>query len=133
MCDAICIGNTRYAFRKRIDGHLSDLKRLLKNGKKSESFAADFVQHFNTTKSCTDLRKYMPFKVVKQLNPIGAMKTFTKPNFNKRMQELLTILKKLHDKHVTVMNKNLEIYGACWHKTTFHRFCISTDDPVFNG
>ena len=31
------------------------------------------------------------------------------------------------------MNKNSEIYGACRHKTTFRQFCLSTDDPVFNG
>ena len=75
----------------------------------------------------------MTFKVVKQLNPIGTMQTFTKPNCNICMQECLTILKKLHGKHVTVMNKNPEIYGACRHKTTFHQFCLSTDDPVLTG
>ena len=46
---------------------------------------------------------------------------------------MLKILKKICDKHVTVMKKNLEIYGACRRKTTFHRFLLSTDDPVFNG
>ena len=49
------------------------------------------------------------------------------------MQERLMILKKLRDKRVTVMNKKVEIYGACWHKTTFHQFCLSTDDPFFNS
>ena len=74
----------------------------------------------------------MTFKVVKQLNPIGAMKTFTKPNCNLCMEEYLTILKKLRDKCVTIMNKNSETYGACRHKTCFHRFFLSTDDPVLN-
>ena len=116
-----------------MDGHLYDLLRLLKNGQKSYSFAAHFGQHFNTTTSRTDLRKYMTFKVLKQLNMIGAMKTFTKPNCNLCMEERLTILKKIHDKRVTIMNKNSEIYGACQHKTCFHRFFLSTDDPVLNG
>ena len=49
------------------------------------------------------------------------------------LEERLTILKKLRYKRVTIMNKNLDIYGACQHKTTFHRFRLSTDDPVFNG
>ena len=49
------------------------------------------------------------------------------------MEERLTILKKLHEKRVTVMYKNPEKYGACRHKTTLHQFCLSTDDPVFNG
>ena len=31
------------------------------------------------------------------------------------------------------MNKNLEIYGAYRHKTSFCWFCLNTDDPVFNG
>ena len=59
-----------------MDGHFSDLLRLLKNGKKSYSFAAHFEQHFNTTTARTDLRKNVTFKVLKQLNPVGAMKTF---------------------------------------------------------
>ena len=133
MCDAIYIGNTRQTLKKIIDGHLSDLLRLLKNGQKADSFSVQFEQHFNTATSRTDLRKYMTLKVVKQLNPIGLMKTFTKPNCNICIQECLTILEKLRDKRVTIMNNNSEIYGACQHKTTFHRFCLSTDDPFFNG
>ena len=75
----------------------------------------------------------MTFKIVKHLNPIGAMKTFTKPNCNLCIEERLTILKNLCDKRVTIMNKNSEKYGACRYKTCFHRFCLSTDDPVLNG
>ena len=74
----------------------------------------------------------MTFKLLKQLKPIGAMKTFTKPNCNICMQERLTIMKNLRDKRVTVMNKNSKIYGACRYKTISYRFCLSTDDPVFN-
>ena len=133
MCDVIYIGNTQKTFKKIIDGHFSDLQRLLKNGQKSDSFAAQFVQHFNNTTSRTDLRKYMMFKVLKQLNTIGTMKTFTKPNYNLCMQERLKILKKLRDKCVTVMNKNSEIYGACQHKTTFRKFFLSTGDSVLPG
>ena len=132
-CEASYIGNTQQTFKKRMDGHFSNLQRLLKNGQKSDSFATHFVQHFNSTTSRTELRKCMTFKVIKQLNPIGAMKIFTKPNSNLCMQERLTILKMIRDKSVTVMNNNLEAYVACRHKTCFHRFCLSTDDPVLNG
>ena len=127
MCDDIYISNTQQTFKKIMDVHFSDLLRILKNRQKSYSFAAHFEQHLNTTTSRKDLRKYMTFKVVTQLNPIGAMKTFTKPNCNICMEERLTILKKLRDKRVTIMNENSEIYGACQHKTCFHRFYISTD------
>ena len=33
MCDAIYIGNTQQTFKKIMDGHFSDILRLLKNGK----------------------------------------------------------------------------------------------------
>ena len=111
MCDAIYIGNTQQTFKKKMDGQFSDIQSLLKNGQKSDSFAAHFVQHFNNTTSRTDLRKYMKFKVIKQINPIGTMKTFTKPNCNLCIQERLTILKNLRDKHVTVMEKNRIFMG----------------------
>ena len=42
------------------------------------------------------------------------------------------IPKKLHDKNVTLMNKDLDIYGICRHKTTFCHFFLITDYPV-NG
>ena len=115
-----------------MDGHFSDLLRLLKNRQKSYSFADHFEQHFNTIMSRKDLRKYMAFKVVKQLNPIGTMKKFTKPNCNTCMKKRLTILKNLCEKRVTVMNKNSDIYGACRHKTTFRQFFLRSYDPVFN-
>ena len=86
MCDAIYMCNTQQTFKKIMNGHFSDLQRLLKNGQKSDSFAAHFGQHFNNITSRTDLRKCMTFKVLKQLNPIGAMKKLTKPNCNLCMQ-----------------------------------------------
>ena len=67
-------------------GHFSDLIRLLKNGQKLYSSAAHFVQKFNSVTSRTYLRKYMTFKLVNQLNLIGAMKIFKKPNFNLCME-----------------------------------------------
>ena len=80
MRDAIYIGNTKQTFQKKKDGHFSDLLRLPKNRKKSDSFAAHSEQNFNSTTPRTDLHKYTTFKGAKQLNPIGAMKIFTKPN-----------------------------------------------------
>ena len=80
-----------------MDSHFSDLLRILKKGQKSDSFAVHFEHHFNSTTSCIDLRKYMTFKVVNQINPIGAMRTFAKPNCNLCMEERLTVLKMLRD------------------------------------
>ena len=132
MCDAICVGNNQQTFKKQwtVIYPISYVYSITE--KSSDSFAAHFENHFNTTTSCTDLRKYITFKVIKQLNPIVATKIFTKANCNLCMQELLTILKKLRDKRVTIINKNSDIYGAFRHKRTFCRFCLSTDYPIFN-
>ena len=96
MCNAINICNTQQTFKKRMDGHFSDLQHLLKNGQKSDSFAAHFVLHFNNTTSHTDLRKCMAFKVIKQLNPIGVMKFFTKPNCHVAFSLLLNVPAYIH-------------------------------------
>ena len=80
MCEAIYIGNTQQTPKKIMNGHLSDLLCLLKNGQKSDSFADYFKQHFNANTSCTYIRKYTTFKVVKQINPVGAMQMFRKSN-----------------------------------------------------
>ena len=76
MFDDIYISNIHQTFKKMIDSHFSNLLCPLKNGQKSDSFYAHFKQHFNATTSHTDLRKYMTFKVVNQIKPISAMKTF---------------------------------------------------------
>ena len=132
VCDATYIDKLQQTFKNE-QTVISPISSVLsRNGQKLDSFAAHFEQHFHASLQPADLRKFRTFKVVKQLNLIRAMKTFTKPNCNICMEERLTFLKKIRDKHVTIMNKNSEIYGACRHKTTFHRFSLSTDYPVFN-
>ena len=53
----------------------------------------------------------MSFQVARQLNPIGAMKSFMKPNCSLFLEERLTLLLKLHDKNITIMNKNPKYTG----------------------
>ena len=48
------------------------------------------------------------------------------------MEECLTIPKNMHGKKDTLVNKYSEICGAFRHKTDFHQFFLSTDDPI-NG
>ena len=50
----------------------------------------------------------MDLKVVKHINRVGSMKTFTKPNCDLCVEELLTILKNIRERRVTLMNKNSE-------------------------
>ena len=62
--------------------------------------------------SHTDLHECMTFKAVNQTNPFGLIKSFVKTNYNICLEERLTILKKICDKRVTLMNKNSEVYGG---------------------
>ena len=128
MGDAIYVGNKQQTLKKRMDGHFCDVQKLLKTGQKLDSFAAHYEQHLNSSRSRTTLCTCMMFEVDKQLNSIGEMKTFTKPNRDMCMDGRTTILRKLRDKHITVMKKNLEMYVACQYKVTFRRFCLGTDD-----
>ena len=65
--------NAQQTSKKRMDGNFSDVQHILKNGKKWDSFVAHYKQQFKYIMSHTDLCKCMTFKVVKQINPIGAM------------------------------------------------------------
>ena len=62
----------RYVYRQhaekiknRMNGILSDVQHLLKNGQKLDLFAAHYGQHFKYTMSHMDLCKCILFKVVK--------------------------------------------------------------------
>ena len=81
-----------------MDGHLYDVQCLLKNGLKSDSFAAHYGQHFQYTTSHMDLKKCMTLKLVNQINLIVTIKYFNKRNYDIYMEEYLTTLKKLRDK-----------------------------------
>ena len=87
MCDTIYIGNTQKISKKTLR-HLSDILRLLIIRQKHDSFAAHFEQNYKYTMSHTELHKCMLFKLVNQLGQIGAMKYFTKPNYNLCIQGL---------------------------------------------
>ena len=63
-----------------MDGRLSYVQRILKNGQKSDLVYAHYKQLFKSAILCTYYRMYIMSKVVKQINPILEMKLFTKPN-----------------------------------------------------
>ena len=97
---------------------------------KLSSFAAYDEQHVDYTTSRNDLGNCMMFKVVKQVNNIGVMESFTKPNLNLRIEEHLKIPKNLRERIATMMNKIYQICGAFQNKNSFHQSFLSTDDPI---
>ena len=61
-------------------GYLSYVQKILNTSQKLDSFASHYEQHLNSTPSSTDLHTCMTFSAVKQLKPIGTIKSFMKPN-----------------------------------------------------
>ena len=73
----IYIGNTQQYFKKRIGAHLSDVKRLVLEGKKSDSFANHFASLCNSDPkpSPKTLREKMEFSILWQGNPVAVQKS----------------------------------------------------------
>ena len=99
----------------------------------SDSFARHFASHFNKEKgnkrdqiNSGDIRKISKISILWQGNPISSMKTFGKLNCNLCMMERMEILKakKLDELNGEnkLINSSKELYGACRHKTKFHRY-----------
>jgi hypothetical protein len=140
-CKQFYIGNTQQKMKNRQGQHLQDVKRLVRTGEASDSFARHFAKHVmegEVKPTNGDLRKIMKYEILWQANPISAMKTFGKLNCALCMRERVEILRAHQQDELSLINCNLEIFGACRHKTKFHRFLkeagpvksTSTDDGV---
>ena len=70
------------------------------------------------------------FEVVNNFNNNFTMKTFTKINSSILLEKLLTVLKNLPERHVTLTSKNLDIYRDLWKNMTFRQILLSNYDPI---
>ena len=88
--------------------------------------------------SANQIWKLGKIDILWQGNPISAMKTFGKLNCILCMNERLQLLKALKTDKMEntrkLINSSNELYGACRHKTKFHRYQIcetsSTDEGL---
>jgi hypothetical protein len=140
ICDQPYIGQTQQKLKERMGGHLNDVRKLVLRGETSDTFAAHFARHCKEegiTKPTTGkLRKMMKVKILWQGNPISCMKSFGKLSCSLCMRERIEILRAEKQEEYRIINSRKEIYGACAHKTRFHRFLkehtdvknTSTDD-----
>ncbi len=135
LCNKFYIGNTQQKLKERMQQHFSDTARLCNDGVKSDSFAAHFASHFNDTDEDVArrmVRDIVDMEVVWQGNAISCMKSFGKLSCRLCMKERLEILKQSRKNPDKLLNSNSELYGACRHKTKFHRYTrnmpASTDE-----
>ena len=89
-----------------------------------ESFAAHFARHCEKgiKPSNKDLREMMKFQIIWQGNLISCMKMFGKLDCSLCMRERIEISKAQQLEEAYLINSCYEIFGACRHKTKFHRF-----------
>ena len=112
MCDSIYTSNTHHTFQK-LDVHIYNFLRLLKNGQKWDSFAAHFKQNFKYTMSHTDLCKWTKFKVAKQLRPIGVIKKIMNRPYNAA----------IINSTVFMMFSNFDVTRGLWRHFSHIRVC----------
>jgi hypothetical protein len=124
ICNSNYIGNTQRNFKARMDGHYNDIRNLINKDKKSDSFANHFAKHFSTAPKPQEIREILNMKILWQGNPISLMKSFGSSSCKLCMKERLLILDAIKNrkKKKKIINSNSEIYGACRHKSKFHRF-----------
>jgi hypothetical protein len=107
-----------------VGGHIQDTKKLAEKGIKSDSFAYHFAGHCKKGERplSDELRKMWKIKILWQGNTISCMKSFGKLNCSLCMRERIEILRAMQQEECLIINSCNEIYGACRHKTKFHRF-----------
>ena len=121
----VYIGNTQQEFKTRMRQHFEDVKKLVKTGKNSDSYARHFASLWppeKGTPSSGAQREEIECRVLWQGNPINATKSFGKHNCTLCNRERLEIIKRSRFKPGSIINSCSEIYGACRHKTKFHRY-----------
>jgi len=135
ICDEVYIGNTQQKMKERQGQHLHDVRELSFKEKKSDSFAAHFASHFpkGSKPSNYEIRQMLEYKILWQANPISCLKTFGTLECSLCMRERIEILRVINQKaggegEWKIINTNNEIFGACRHKTRFHRFLKETSN-----
>lgn len=141
-CNMTYIGQTQQTLKNRTNQHCNDVKKLVERGEASDSFAKHMAErHFCAKEKVKagQVRKLMEIKVEWQGNPISCVKSFNKFSCQLCTKERLEIMKRTFKNPKSTINSCGEIFGACKHKTKFHRFvkltvfcekCTSTDEGV---
>jgi hypothetical protein len=136
---AVYIGNTQQPLKLRMQQHVGDVKRLYTIGKQSDSFASHFAKLIPPGLPKKDVSSHIKIKceILWQGNPVHCVKTFNTRACKLCSKERLEIIKFGKANPRKLINSCNEIYGACRHRTRFHRFCTtiqinnaSTDESI---
>ena len=107
--------------------HNGEAINQLKDGTRSDSFAKHYSKQLTNFKEYERrplhkvLRNSYTSKILWQGNSIGAVKTFGTNHCMLCNQELLHIFNRSRENPSQLINSCNEMFGACRHKTRFHR------------
>ena len=120
----VYIGNTSRHFKRRMQEHFDQVKRLREKGIRSDSYAKHFAFQFRYLPTITPAtqRSSITNRILWHGNPLSAVKSFGTWNCSLCNRERLEILKVSRKSPERLINSCNEIYGACRHKPKFHRY-----------
>ena len=121
MSFSLCEKQSKHP-KKKMEQNLQHVAQKVQHCKNLDTFAAHFAQHFYqkpTPQQCHEIRKP---EILSKVNPIGLMKTSSKPSCPLCTKERLDIVSRSQHRYGKLINSCSEIYGACCHKPRFHRF-----------
>ena len=122
------IGNTQQHYKKRMLKHNCEAIAQLKEGSRSDSFAKHYSKQMTNFKKFENtaihklLRNSYTSKVLWQGNSISTVKTFGTSHCVLCNQERLHIFYRFKKDPGKLINFCNQIFGACKHKTRFHRY-----------
>ena len=126
-CGYFYVGSTKNSFKLRAAQHFGDVKKLMTQDIKTDTFARHFKRCYTRKHRKVfdgrDIRKMTSFEILWHGNPLTTVKNFSTYKFKLCIKEKLCILNaKIRLFHKNI-NKRKELYSRCCHGGNFHNYC----------
>ena len=122
------IGSTSNHAKTRFQNHTSQIIQCHETGKRSTSaakfFAAALMNFRPGTVSATLVRSQIEYSILWQGNPLATVQTFGTPHCKLCSKERLETYKRARHKRDTLINERTNLFEACLHKPSFHRYKV---------
>ena len=122
------IGSTTCPAKTRFQRHTSQTIKCHETGERSTSvakfFAATLMNWRPGTVSSNLVRNQTNYSILWQGNPLSTVQTFGTPHCKLCSKERLEIYKRARFKRATLINERTNLFEACNHKPSFHRYKV---------
>lgn len=118
------VGSTMTTLKKRMEGYMNDIKKILD----SKDFSNIFVTYFATVYTrlygnefnINNLKKMLAYKILWSGNPLSIVRGYGLIDCRICAEEKLNILFSGARRRNLIINKSNDIYCPCRYKGTFH-------------